>query len=79
MHHPTEEVRGFHKSHKTPPSGEHLLRFYKMDMTMLRIHYLLRVVQVPEMARSSWMAKKFTMGMTYQWKAKDLANAREYL
>jgi len=31
------------------------------------------------MARSSWMAKKFTRGMTYQWKAKDLANAREYL
>jgi hypothetical protein len=31
------------------------------------------------MARLSWMAKKFTRGMTYQWKAKDLANAREYL
>jgi hypothetical protein len=31
------------------------------------------------MARSSLMAKKFTRGMTYQWKAKDLANAREYL
>jgi hypothetical protein len=31
------------------------------------------------MARSSWMAKKFTSGMTYQWKAKDLANTREYL
>ena len=31
------------------------------------------------MARSSWMAKKFTRGMTYQWKAKDLANAREYI
>ena len=25
------------------------------------------------------MAKKFTRGVTYQWKAKDLANAREYL
>jgi hypothetical protein len=25
------------------------------------------------------MAKKFAGGMTYQWKAKDLANAREYL
>jgi hypothetical protein len=35
--------------------------------------------QAPEMARSSWMAKKFTRGMTYQWKAKDLANTREYL
>jgi len=31
------------------------------------------------MVRSSWMAKKFTWGMTYQWKAKDLANAQEYL
>jgi hypothetical protein len=32
------------------------------------------------MARSSWMAKKFTKGMKYQWKAKDfLANAQEYL
>jgi hypothetical protein len=31
------------------------------------------------MARSSLMAKKITRGMTYQWKAKDLANAREYL
>jgi hypothetical protein len=31
------------------------------------------------MARSSWMANKFTRGMTYQWKAKDLANAQEYL
>jgi len=31
------------------------------------------------MAWLSWMAKKFTRGMTYQWKAKDLANAREYL
>jgi len=30
------------------------------------------------MAQSSWMAKKFTRGVTYQWKAKDLANAREY-
>ena len=31
------------------------------------------------MARSIWMAKIFTRGMTYQWKAKDLANAREDL
>ena len=31
------------------------------------------------MARLSLMAKKFTKGMTYQWKAKDLANTREYL
>jgi hypothetical protein len=32
------------------------------------------------MARSSWIAKKFTMGMTsYQWKTKDLVNAQEYL
>jgi len=29
------------------------------------------------MALSSWMAKKFTRGMTNQWKAKDLANALE--
>jgi hypothetical protein len=34
--------------------------------------------QVPEMAQSSWMAKKFIRGMTYQWKAKDLANSLEY-
>jgi hypothetical protein len=34
---------------------------------------------VPGMARSSWMAMKFTRGMTYQWKAKDLANAWKYL
>ena len=40
--------------------------------------YLLRF-QVPEMARLSWMTTKFTRGMTYQWKAKDLANAWEYL
>ncbi len=33
----------------------------------------------PEMVRLSWMAKKFTRGMTaYQWKAKDLVNAQEY-
>jgi hypothetical protein len=25
------------------------------------------------------MARKFTWGMTYQWKVKDLANAWEYL
>jgi hypothetical protein len=31
------------------------------------------------MARSSWMARKFNRGVTYQTKAKDLANAREYL
>ena len=31
------------------------------------------------MARSVWMAKNFSRGMTYQWKAKDFANAREYL
>jgi hypothetical protein len=31
------------------------------------------------MARLSRIAKKFTRGMTYQWKAKDLANAQEYL
>ncbi len=35
--------------------------------------------QAPEMVRSSWMAKNCTRGMTYQWKAKDLANVREYL
>jgi hypothetical protein len=35
--------------------------------------------QAPEMVQSSWMAKKFTRSMTYQWKAKDLANAREYI
>ena len=33
----------------------------------------------PGMARSSWMARKFNRGVTYQTKAKDLANAREYL
>jgi len=38
-----EEIRGFHKSHKTPPSGKHLLRYYKRDITMPQIHYLLRV------------------------------------
>ena len=31
------------------------------------------------MARLSWMAKQFTRGVTYQWKAKDLANAQEDL
>ena len=31
------------------------------------------------MARSSWMAKKFTRGMTYQSDGKDLANGVEYL
>jgi len=31
------------------------------------------------MVRLSWMAKKFTRGVTYQWKAKDLANAQAYL
>ena len=35
--------------------------------------------QTPEMARLSWMAMTFTRGMTYQWKAKVLANAQEYL
>jgi hypothetical protein len=35
--------------------------------------------QVPEMARSSWMAKKFTRGMTYQSDGKDLANGVENL
>ncbi len=45
---------------------------------MLQICYLVDV-QAPETARSSWMAKKFTRGMTYQWKAKEMANAQEYL
>ena len=31
------------------------------------------------MARLSWMAKKFTRGMIYQSKAKDMVNAPEYL
>ena len=31
------------------------------------------------MVRLIWMAKKFTRGMTDQWKAKDLANALEDL
>jgi len=31
------------------------------------------------MARLSWMAKKFTRGMTYQLKAKDMTNSLEYL
>jgi hypothetical protein len=30
------------------------------------------------MAHLSWMANKFTRGMTYQWQANDLANAQEY-
>ena len=37
------------------------------------------ISQVPEMARSSWIAKKFIKGMTYQWKAKDMVNAWEDL
>ena len=35
--------------------------------------------QVPKMAQSIWMARKFNRGMTYQWKANDLASALEYL
>ena len=35
--------------------------------------------QVPEMMGLSWMARKFTRGMTYQWKAKNMANAQEDL
>ena len=31
------------------------------------------------MARSSWMAKKFTRGVTYQSDGKDLADGVEYL
>jgi hypothetical protein len=31
------------------------------------------------MAQLIWMAKKFTRGVTYQWKAMDLANAQEDL
>jgi hypothetical protein len=26
-----------------------------------------------------WMARKFNRGITYQWKAKNMANALEYL
>ena len=37
------------------------------------------ISQVPEMALSSWIAKKFIKGMTYQWKAKDMVNAWEDL
>ena len=40
---------------------------------------IIKEFQAPEMARSSWMAKKFTRGMTYQSKVKDLAKAQEYL
>jgi hypothetical protein len=43
-----------------------------------RIRYLLRI-QAPEMAGSSWMAKKYSRVMAYQWKAKDLVNTQEYL
>jgi hypothetical protein len=45
---------------------------------MPRLCYL-KEFQVLEMARSSWMAKEFTWGMTYQWKTKELANTREHL
>ena len=31
------------------------------------------------MARSSWMAKKFTRGVTYQSDGKDLVDGMEYL
>jgi len=31
------------------------------------------------MVRLSWMAKKFTRGMTYQSKAKDMVNTLECL
>ena len=45
---------------------------------MPQLCYLLRI-QASEMAGSSWMAKKFTRVMAYQWKAKDLVNTQEYL
>jgi hypothetical protein len=51
-------------------------KFTTREISMPRFHYLLRVSGA-EMARSIWMAKKLTRGMTYQWKAKDLVNARE--
>jgi hypothetical protein len=35
--------------------------------------------QTSGMVGSSWMARKFNRGVTYQTKAKDLENAREYL
>ena len=34
-------------------------------------------IQAPKMTRLILMAMKFTKGMTYQWKAKDMANAQE--
>jgi hypothetical protein len=44
-HHPMEEGCGFHKAtkHRHQTSDEHLLRYYKRDIAMPRIHYLLRV------------------------------------
>ena len=35
--------------------------------------------QMPKMARSIWMARKFNGGVTYQCKAKNMVNVQEYL
>ena len=36
-------------------------------------------LQALKMAQWIWMARKFNRGVTYQCKAKDMANVQEYL
>ena len=36
-------------------------------------------LQALEMVQWIWMVRKFTRGVTYQCKAKDMANVQEYL
>ncbi len=70
VHLPMEEVQGFTRRHWMPPSASTCSDSNESDIAIPRFCYLLRV--------SGDGDDTIRYRMTYQWKAKDLANAREY-
>jgi hypothetical protein len=64
-----EEVRGFHKSHYTPPSGEHSLQYYQRDTSMPVVSSISSWKRAPV----DMLAPNYNRGMTYQTDEKHLS------
>ena len=74
VHCPMEEVCGFHKSHLTPLSDEHYLRYYKRDTPSLVVSDISSWKRAPV----EMLAPNNNRGMTYQTDEKHWTNLREY-
>ena len=73
VHCPMEEVCGFHKSHLTPPSDEHYLRYYKRNTPSP----VVSDISLRKRAPVEMLAPNNNRGMTYQTDEKHWTNLRE--